>query len=118
MVGGPLAIAIVAGCLVTRSWPGQRWLWISLMVTFLFPAGLLALVLALVAKFASCGIATKQIRKVRKENGQQYRFDSESRRSDGEQREKTVTGRVLHDPVKDKLRADVSAGLVEMPHRG
>jgi len=50
-----LAIAIVAGCLVTRSWPGQRWLWISLMVTFLFPAGLLALVLALVAKSRHAG---------------------------------------------------------------
>jgi len=50
-----LAIAIVAGCLVVRSWPGQRWLWISLMVTFLFPAGLLALVLALVAKSRHAG---------------------------------------------------------------
>jgi hypothetical protein len=34
-----LVVLIVAGCLVTRSWPGQRWLWISLIVTFLFPAG-------------------------------------------------------------------------------
>ena len=50
-----LAIAIVGGCLVTRSWPGQRWLWISLMVTFLLPAGLLGLVLALVAKLRHVG---------------------------------------------------------------
>jgi hypothetical protein len=50
-----LAIAIVAGCLVVRSWPGQRWLWISLMVTFLFPAGLLGIVLALVGKSRHAG---------------------------------------------------------------
>jgi hypothetical protein len=41
-----LAILIVAGCLITRSWRGKGWLWIALMVTFLFPAGLLALILA------------------------------------------------------------------------
>jgi len=50
-----LAVAIVAGCLVARSWPGTRWFWISLMVTFLFPAGLLGLVLALVAKSRHAG---------------------------------------------------------------
>jgi hypothetical protein len=50
-----LPVAIVAGCLVARSWPGNRWLWISLIVTFLFPAGLLALVLALVAKSRHAG---------------------------------------------------------------
>lgn len=50
-----LPAAIVAGCLVTRWWPGQRWLWISLMVTFLFPAGLLGLLLALVVKSRHAG---------------------------------------------------------------
>jgi len=34
-----LPVAIVAGCLLARSWPGKRWFGISLMVTFLFPAG-------------------------------------------------------------------------------
>jgi hypothetical protein len=47
---GTLPVAIVAGCLVARSWPGNRWVWVSLMATFLFPVGLLALVPALVAK--------------------------------------------------------------------
>ena len=47
---GALLVAIVAGCLVARSWSGNRWFWVSLMVTFLFPAGLLGLILALVAK--------------------------------------------------------------------
>jgi hypothetical protein len=41
-----LAISIVAGCLITRSWRGKGWFWFALMVTFLFPAGLLALILA------------------------------------------------------------------------
>jgi hypothetical protein len=50
-----LLISIVVGCLVARSWPGKRWFWISLMVTFLFPAGLLGLVLALVAKSRHAG---------------------------------------------------------------
>jgi len=50
-----LAIAIVAGCLIAHSWPGQRWLWISLTVTFLFPAGLLGAVLALVARSRHAG---------------------------------------------------------------
>jgi hypothetical protein len=49
------AVAIVAGCLVARSWPGKGWFWIALMVTFLFPAGLLGLVLALVAKGRHAG---------------------------------------------------------------
>ena len=52
---GALPVAIVAGCLAARSWPGNRWFWISLMVTFLFPAGLLGLVLALVAKSRHTG---------------------------------------------------------------
>jgi hypothetical protein len=52
---GALPIAIVTGCLATRSWPGNRWFWISLMVTFLFPAGLLGLVLALVARSHHAG---------------------------------------------------------------
>jgi len=50
-----LRIAIVAGCLVTRSWPGERCFWISLVVTFLFPAGLLGLLLAIVAKSRQAG---------------------------------------------------------------
>jgi len=41
-----VAISIVAGSLVTRSWRGKGWCWIALMLTFLFPAGLLALILA------------------------------------------------------------------------
>jgi hypothetical protein len=41
-----LAISIVAGCLITRSWRGKGWFWIALMATFLFPAGLLVLILA------------------------------------------------------------------------
>jgi hypothetical protein len=50
-----LAIAIVAGSLLAHSWPGQRWLWISLLATFLFPAGLLGAVLALAAKSRHAG---------------------------------------------------------------
>ena len=50
-----LSVAIVAGCLVARSWPGKRRLWISLIVTFLFPAGLLGLFLAIVAKMRHAG---------------------------------------------------------------
>jgi hypothetical protein len=42
-----LAILIVAGCLISRSWRGKGWFWIALMVTFLFPAGLPALILAI-----------------------------------------------------------------------
>jgi hypothetical protein len=41
-----LAVSIVAGCLITRSWRGKGWFWFALMATFLFPAGLLALILA------------------------------------------------------------------------
>jgi hypothetical protein len=52
---GALPVAMVAGCLVARSWAGKRWFWVSLMVTFLFPAGLLALVLALAAKSRHAG---------------------------------------------------------------
>lgn len=48
-------IAIVAGCLVTRSWPGKSWFWISLLVTFLFPVGLVGLFLATVAKLRHTG---------------------------------------------------------------
>jgi hypothetical protein len=52
---GALAIAIVVGCLVVRSRPGKSWFWISLMVTLLFPAGLLGLILALLAKSRHAG---------------------------------------------------------------
>jgi hypothetical protein len=52
---GALPVAIIAGCLVTRSWPGKSWFWISLMVTFLFPAGFLGLVLVLIAKSRHAG---------------------------------------------------------------
>ncbi len=45
-----LVISIVVGCLVVRSWPGKAWFWIALMVTFLFPVGLLGLFLALIAR--------------------------------------------------------------------
>jgi hypothetical protein len=50
-----LPIAIVAGCSVTRSWPGKSWFWISLVVTFLFPAGLFGLFLAMAAKLRHTG---------------------------------------------------------------
>jgi len=50
-----LPVAIVAGCLVARSWPGKPWFWISLIVTFLIPAGLLGLVLAFVAMSRHAG---------------------------------------------------------------
>lgn len=50
-----LVVCLVAGCLVTRSWAGKGWIWFSLMVTFLFPAGLLGLVLALTAKLRHAG---------------------------------------------------------------
>lgn len=45
-----LGICLIAGCLVTRSWPGNRWFWAALTATFLLPAGLLGLFLALLAK--------------------------------------------------------------------
>jgi len=40
-------------------------------------------------------------------------------RENAEAAKKTVTGRVLHDPVKDKLRPahHVSAGFIEVPQR-
>ena len=50
-----LLIAIIVGCLVTRSWPGKAWFWISLVVTFLFPAGLVGLFLAMAAKLRHTG---------------------------------------------------------------
>ena len=50
-----LLIATVAGCLVTRSWPGKGWFWISLMVTFLFPVGLVGLFMAILAKLRHTG---------------------------------------------------------------
>jgi len=50
-----LIVSIVAGCLVTRSWPGKGWFWISLLVTFLFPVGLLGLFLAVIAKVRHAG---------------------------------------------------------------
>jgi hypothetical protein len=45
-----LAVSIVVGCLIARSWPGKAWFWFALMVTFLFPAGLLVFVLAVVVR--------------------------------------------------------------------
>jgi hypothetical protein len=45
-----LIISIAVSCLVVRSWPGKGWFWMALMVTFLFPAGLLGLFLAILAK--------------------------------------------------------------------
>ncbi len=50
-----LAILIVAGCLIARSWPGKGWFWIALMVTFLLPAGLLGLILGVVFKTRHAG---------------------------------------------------------------
>jgi hypothetical protein len=50
-----LGICLVAGCWVTRSWPGNRWLWIALIVTFLFPAGLLGIFLTLAARMRRGG---------------------------------------------------------------
>jgi hypothetical protein len=50
-----LVVSMVVGCLVARSWPGKRWFWIALMVTFLFPAGLFGLVLTLAVKARHAG---------------------------------------------------------------
>jgi hypothetical protein len=50
-----LLIAIVGGCWVTRSWPGKSWFWISLVVTFLFPAGLIGFLLARASKLRHTG---------------------------------------------------------------
>jgi len=45
-----LIVAIVVGCMVARKWPGKGWFWSTVVVTLAFPAGVLGLILAAVAK--------------------------------------------------------------------
>jgi hypothetical protein len=45
-----MAACFAIGILVTRSWPGKPILWIALVVTELFPVGLLVLFFALVSR--------------------------------------------------------------------
>jgi|ERR1700730_11932826 len=45
-----LALCLAIGVLITRSWPGKPALWIVLVVTELFPVGLLATFFALVGR--------------------------------------------------------------------